>query len=595
MDSIYRYFKFVRPYWKMIAITIVIGIIKFGIPLTLPLLLKYVVDDLLTANISVAEKTSKLSWLMGAAFFLFIVLRGPIEYYRQYFAQLAANRVLYDIRDVLFAHMQKLSLRFYHQHKAGEVISRVINDVEQTKNFVLTGLMNIWLDMVTLVIAIGIMFYFDVKLTLVSIAVFPLYGLSVKFFYKRLRKLTKDRSQSLAELQGHLHERVQGVPVIQSFTLETFEQRRFEQRNGKFLDKALAHTRWNAHTFAVVNTIADIAPLLVIFYAGYQVIHESMTIGTMIAFYGYLERLYSPLRRLVNSSTSLTQSIASMDRVLELLDEPYDIKDQPHAQKVGPVRGEITFDNVYFKYQESGDWTLKGITLPIAAGETVAFVGMSGGGKSSLVSLIPRFYDVQKGAIFLDGIDIREITQHSLRDQIGMVLQDAILFSGSIIENIRMGRPEATMEEVIEAAKSANADEFISEFPMGYETEIGERGVKLSGGQKQRLAIARVFLKNPRIFIFDEATSALDLESEQAIQQAVDRLARDRTTLIVAHRLSTITHVDRIVLMEDGEIKEIGTHLELMERKGLYYKLFTIQDMPGLEKADALEKVDVRR
>jgi ABC-type multidrug transport system fused ATPase/permease subunit len=579
MNSVREYMKFVRPYWKMVLFTVIIGIFKFGIPLTLPLIIKYVVDDLLLADISKEIKVEKLLWLMTGAFVLFIVLRGPIEYYRQYYAQWIGNRVLYDIRDKLYDHMQRLSLRYYHNHKVGEIISRVINDVEQTKNFVITGLMNIWLDMVTLLIALAIMFYIDAELTLVAIAVFPLYGISVKYFYQRLRALTKERSQALAELQGHLHERVQGISVVRSFVQEEVEQDRFQKRNGHFLDRALAHTRWNANTFAVVNTITDLAPLLVIWYAGYHVIQETMTIGTMIAFYGYLERLYSPLRRLVNSSTTLTQAIASIDRVMEFMHEPYELQDASDAKTLSSVRGDISMERIWFRFEPEGEWVLKDLSLNIGAGQTVALVGMSGGGKSSLISLIPRFYDVEQGSIRLDGEDIRSVTMNSLRSQIGMVLQDTFLFSGSVIENIRMGKANASIEEVVAAANAAHAHGFISELPQGYDTEIGEKGVKLSGGQRQRVALARVFLKDPRILILDEATSALDLESEQLIQQALDRLVKDRTTIIVAHRLSTITHADNIILMENGQIVEQGTHAQLMAKAGAYYRLFNVQHL----------------
>lgn len=583
MDSIKAYMRFVRPYTKQIVLTIFIGILKFGIPLLIPLLLKYVVDDILLEDLPNAVKLERLAWVMAGAFVVFGILRGPIEYYRQYFAQWIASKVLYDIRDRLFAHIQKLSLRYYNNHKVGEIISRVINDVEQTKDFVVTGMMNIWLDLITLLIAVGVMMYIDVKLTLVSIAIFPLYGFAVKFFYQRLRMYTRDRSKALAALQGHLHERVQGMSVVRSFNLEDYEQGRFKERNGHFLHKALVHTRWNAHTFAVVNTLTDIAPLLMIAYSGYGVIQGTITVGTMVAFYGYLERIYGPLRRLVNSSTTLTQAIASMDRVHEFFTEPYDITDREDAREVEYVHGEIRFDNVGFRYEEDGEQVLRNINLTIHPGETVAFVGMSGGGKSSLVSLVPRFYDVTEGRVLIDDMDIREMTLSSLRDKIGIVLQDNILFSGTVKENILMGNPEADMKEIVEAAKAANAHDFIMQLPHGYDTEIGERGVKLSGGQKQRLAIARVFLKDPRILILDEATSALDMESEHLIQQSLERLAKDRTTLIVAHRLSTITHADKICLIEDGEIQELGTHEELMRLNGHYARLFNVQNLEAVK------------
>ncbi|MFC4401494.1 ABC transporter ATP-binding protein [Gracilibacillus xinjiangensis] len=580
MNSIKRYLKFVYPYKWKILLTIVIGIIKFGIPLLIPLIVKYVIDNIIGSDVmTTSEKLSELFWLMGISALVFIVLRPPIEYYRQYLGQWTGNKVLYDIREKLFDHIQRLSLQFYSRTKTGEIISRVIHDVEQTKNFVMTGLMNIWLDMVTIFIAIGIMLTMDVWLTIVAVALFPLYGISVKIFYGKLRALTRKRSQALAQVQGHLHERVQGIPVTRSFALEDYEQEQFDKQNKNFLDRAIDHTAWNAKTFSIMNTITDLAPLLVIGFAGYFAITSGLSVGTIAAFIGYMDLVYNPLRRLISSSTILVQSIASMDRVFEFIDEKYDIKDKPNAEKLSEVDGEVEFEHVSFRYEEEEEVVLKDISLKVKKGETVALVGMSGGGKSTIISLIPRFYDVTDGRILIDGHDIRDVQVRTLRDKIGMVLQDNILFSESIAANIRMGKPHATDEEVIEAAKAANAHGFISELTNGYDTLVGERGVKLSGGQKQRVAIARVFLKNPPLLILDEATSALDLESESLIQEALEKLASDRTTFIVAHRLSTITHADRIVLIEKGLIVEQGTHQELMQKRGSYYNLYHIQEL----------------
>lgn len=580
MDSIRRYLHFVKPYKWQIVGTIFIGILKFAIPLIIPILIKYVIDDIVgNHELAKAEKLDKLFWIMGIMLFIFVILRPPIEYYRQYFAQWTSSKILYDIRDNLYTHMQKLSFKYYSNTKAGEVISRVINDVEQTKAFVISGLMNLWLDVATILIAIAVMFTMNVKLTLVSLVLFPLYAFSVKYFFGNLRTLTRNRSQALAEVQSYLHERVQGMAVIKSFAIEDHEQKQFDRTNRNFLQKALEHTSWNAKAFAVVNTITDIAPLIVIGYSGYLVIEKQLTIGTMIAFIAYIDRLYNPLRRLVNSSTTITQSFASMDRVFEFADEKYDIVDEPNAADLTTVNGKIEFKNVSFAYEAGEEPVLKNINLEANKGETIALVGMSGGGKSSLVSLIPRFYDVTEGQILLDGVDIRKFKVQTLRDKIGVVFQDNILFSDSVRSNILLGKPGASNEEVEAAAQAANAQEFIASLPEGYETKVGERGVKLSGGQKQRVAIARVFLKNPPILILDEATSALDLESEHQIQEALEMLAKDRTTFVVAHRLSTITHADKIVLIEHGKIVETGTHEELMEKQGSYYRLFQVQQL----------------
>lgn len=580
MNSMKRYMEFVKPYNFQIFLTIVIGVIKFAIPLFIPILIKIVIDDIIGAEaLTNDEKMTQLIYWLGGTALVFLIVRPPIEYYRQYLAQLVSNKILFDIRKKMYIHLQKLSLKYYSNTRAGEVISRVINDVEQTKNFVMIGLMNVWLDLATILIAIGIMLTMNVKLTLVTLLAFPFYAFSVKYFFGRLRDLTKERSQALAGVQSYLHERVQGMSIIKTFTLEKHEQKLFNETNGEFLDAAVKQTVWNAKAFAVVNTITDIAPLLVIAYAGYEAIHGRLSVGTMAAFIAYVERLYSPLRRLVNSSTTLTQSFASMDRVFELMDEEYDIVDKKGASTLGTSSGEVTFSNVSFQYEKDGHMILEDIDFRVNAGETVAFVGMSGGGKSTIISLIPRFYDVTKGQILIDGKDVRDVTIESLRKQIGIVLQDNILFSDSVKSNILMGKPGATDEEVMEAAIAANAHDFIMELPEGYETKVGERGVKLSGGQKQRVAIARVFLKNPSILVLDEATSALDLESESLIQDSLEKLASNRTTIIVAHRLSTITHADNIIVIENGKVIENGSHAQLMKQKNTYYNLFQIQQL----------------
>lgn len=572
--------QFVKPYYWEIMLTLIIGVIKFAIPLFIPFLTKIVIDDIiLNTELTNAERIEQLVYWLGGAIIIFFIIRPPVEYYRQYFAQHVSNKVLFDIRKKLFVHLQKLSLKYYSNHRAGDIISRVINDVESTKNFVMIGLMNLWLDMTTILIVIGIMLTMNWKLTIVSIISLPLFAISVKYFFGRLRALTRIRSQALANVQSYLHERVSGISIIKSFALEEHEQKIFDKENGEFLEKSLDHTRWNAKSFAVVNTITDIAPLLVIGFASYLIINGQLSVGEMAAFMGYIERLYAPLRRLVNSSTTLTQSIASMDRMFSLMDEEYDVQNKPNALPLPPVSGKVEFKNVEFKYEEEGKTVLKNVNFTIQPGETAAFVGMSGGGKSTIVSLIPRFYDVTSGSVKIDERDVRDVDIKSLRSQIGIVLQDNIIFSDSVKQNILMGKPDATDEEVVAAAKAANAHDFIMSLPNGYDTKVGERGVKLSGGQKQRIAIARVFLKNPPILVLDEATSALDLESEALIQESLERLASDRTTIIIAHRLSTITHADKIFVIDHGELIEEGTHESLMAKKGVYHDLFQIQHL----------------
>ncbi|MCD0687753.1 SAV1866 family putative multidrug efflux ABC transporter [Staphylococcus aureus] len=575
-----RYLQFVKPYKYRIFATIIVGIIKFGIPMLIPLLIKYAIDGVINNHaLTTDEKVHHLTIAIGIALFIFVIVRPPIEFIRQYLAQWTSNKILYDIRKKLYNHLQALSARFYANNQVGQVISRVINDVEQTKDFILTGLMNIWLDCITIIIALSIMFFLGVKLTLAALFIFPFYILTVYVFFGRLRKLTRERSQALAEVQGFLHERVQGISVVKSFAIEDNEAKNFDKKNTNFLTRALKHTRWNAYSFAAINTVTDIGPIIVIGVGAYLAISGSITVGTLAAFVGYLELLFGPLRRLVASFTTLTQSFASMDRVFQLIDEDYDIKNGVGAQPIEIKQGRIDIDHVSFQYNDNEAPILKDINLSIEKGETVAFVGMSGGGKSTLINLIPRFYDVTSGQILIDGHNIKDFLTGSLRNQIGLVQQDNILFSDTVKENILLGRPTATDEEVVEAAKMANAHDFIMNLPQGYDTEVGERGVKLSGGQKQRLSIARIFLNNPPILILDEATSALDLESESIIQEALDVLSKDRTTLIVAHRLSTITHADKIVVIENGHIVETGTHRELIAKQGAYEHLYSIQNL----------------
>ena len=370
-ESTKRYLKFVKPYTWQIILTILIGIVKFAIPLFIPLLMKIVIDDIIGSEVLTKEEmTSQLFYWLGGTVLVFFIMRPPVEYYRQYYAQLVSNKILYDIREELYAHLQKLSLKYYSNTRAGEIISRVINDVEQTKNFVMIGLMNVWLDLATIIIAVSIMLTMDIPLTLVTLLAFPFYAYSVKHFFGKLRELTRKRSQALADVQSYLHERVAGVSVIKSFALEEKEQKLFDETNSNFLQKAIDHTKWNAKAFAVVNTITDVAPLLVIAYAGYQVIHEHLSVGTMVAFIAYIDRLYNPLRRLVNASTSLTQSFASMDRVFDLMKERYEITDKKNAIVLPPIQGKIEFENVSFAYDKEGEMILNGIDLTVKPGET---------------------------------------------------------------------------------------------------------------------------------------------------------------------------------------------------------------------------------
>ena len=569
-----RYLQFVKPYTWHIVGTIIIGILKFGIPLLLPLLIKFVIDDVINNGaLSIGQKTEKLTYALLIMGFIFIVLRPPIEYFRQYLAQWTSNKILYDIRKKLYTHLQALSSRFYANNKAGEVISRVINDVEQTKDFILTGLMNVWLDLVTIVIALSIMFVLDIKLTFAAIAIFPLFIFSIYYFFGKLRRLTRKRSQSLAELQGFLHERVSGMSVIKSFAIEKNEEKRFDERNRNFLTKATEHTLWNAKSFAVINTVTDLGPLLVVGIGGFLVINGQLTVGTLAAFVAYLEQLHGPLRRLVSSSTTLTQSIASMDRVFHLFDEKYDVKNTEDAEPIKITNGDIEFENVSFKYNEYDDEVLHQINLNINKGETVAFVGMSGGGKSTLISLIPRFYDVTEGELCIDGVNIKDVSQTELRDKIGFVPQKGVLFSGTIESNIKYADDNMSDEQMVEAARIAQATEFIEEKENKYKDPIAQGGGNVSGGQKQRLSIARAIAKDPEIFVFDDSFSALDFKTDSKLREALSEKTKDKTVIIVAQRISTVINANQIIVLEEGKVVGIGTHEELMKNNETYRQI----------------------
>lgn len=361
-----RYLQFVKPYKYCIFATIIVGIIKFGIPMLIPLLIKYAIDGVINNHaLTTDEKVHHLTIAIGIALFIFVIVRPPIEFIRQYLAQWTSNKILYDIRKKLYNHLQALSARFYANNQVGQVISRVINDVEQTKDFILTGLMNIWLDCITIIIALSIMFFLDVELTLAALFIFPFYILTVYVFFGRLRKLTRERSQALAEVQGFLHERVQGISVVKSFAIEDNEAKNFDKKNTNFLTRALKHTRWNAYSFAAINTVTDIGPIIVIGVGAYLAISGSITVGTLAAFVGYLELLFGPLRRLVASFTTLTQSFASMDRVFQLIDEDYDIKNGVGAQPIEIKQGRIDIDHVSFQYNDNEAPILKDINLSI--------------------------------------------------------------------------------------------------------------------------------------------------------------------------------------------------------------------------------------
>lgn len=572
--------KYISPYRNKLSLALLFGLLKYGFTLIIPLILKYIIDEvILSESVNQQEKFEMLLFSIGSIFLIILIFRPIIEFFRQYYAFCLENAVVYDIRNDLFHHLQKLSLNYYANKKSGDIISRTVHDVDKARSFVITGLVNIWLDIATIFVVVIILLTMNAKLTLVALLVFPFYVFCVKYYYSRLKIKTKERSQTLANIQSSLGEKIQGISVIISFVLEDYIQNKFKKTIKNHLKTSNEHGVEMGKTFASVNTITELAPLLVIGYAGYQVVSGVLSIGTMVAFVAFLDKMYTPLKRLSDSGNVLTQSLASIERLFEVFDSNIDVKDKDSSRIVNEFEGEIEFKSVSFSYGTNEEKVLKDINLKINKGEKVALVGASGGGKSSLVGLIPRFYDIDNGEITIDKQNINSMKLKSLRKNIGIVFQDNILFSDSVFENIKLGNPEATDEEIFEASKKANAHDFILKLPKGYNTNVGERGVKLSGGQKQRIAIARMFLKNAKILILDEATSALDLKSERLIQELIDELSKDKTSIIVAHRLSTITHVDKIVVFKDGEIVETGKHDELIDLKAVYYNLYKIQKL----------------
>lgn len=464
-------------------------------------------------------------------------------------------------------------LRFSGDTSPGGIVSRLINDIGLAQNLVGNALTNVWMDSISLVVILYFLFQIDMKLTLVALATFPLY----LFFYHNLGLKLKISShqiqQEIEVISGNIQEKIAGSLVVHAFNQEKNEQQNFNKDSEKLFSTTMYSVYLQSLNMVITGLLTNLAPLIVTIYGGYQVIIGHLTVGELVAVGMYLSPLYLPLQRFSELNVVFSSSMAALDRIFEIMDEEPEIVDKPNAIKLSDIKGEITFKDVTFSYQSASP-IIDQVNVTVSPGEKIAIVGHSGSGKTTLVSLIPRFYDVNAGAVFLDGRDIRDIQVKSLRRQIGIVLQDPILFSGTIRENILYGNPKASQAEIVAACKTANAYDFIKALPQGFDTEVGERGAFLSGGQKQRLTIARAFLKNPRILILDEATSSLDTESERLIQEALERLMVNRTTFIIAHRLSTIMDADRILVLHNGSIVQSGTHAELIQMNGIYQNLY---------------------
>jgi subfamily B ATP-binding cassette protein MsbA len=602
--AVIRFLAYLKPYLPLSLVAVCCGIVNYGVSALVPSITGYIIDRYMLHGASspsgpatAHQKTNPLypaldGFLKHVAphasatgqvnVLLFttmvcILLSGMVMFARVILINVGGQRVIFKLRNDLYEHIQGLSLNFFQQNRSGSIVSRLTSDIAMAQNFVGNACAILWMDGLS-VIGIGIwLFNIHRKMALVSLIVFPFWIASVRFFGKRIREVSHDVQEGMSELSGQVQEKISAATVVQAFAREKREKRLFHKVHRNLYERQVRSWQWMAGNAMASTILTGIAPLVVLVYGAQQVIAGNITPGMLITFWSTLGLFYFPLQRLTDLSAVISNATAAIERIFDIFDLRSDIQDATYALPIpSPIRGEVELKDVSFRYDES-EMILKNVNLKIMPGEVVAFVGPSGAGKSTLINLIPRFYDVSDGQITVDGLDIRDVKLKSLRNNIGLVLQDNILFTGTIRDNILYGRPGATGDEVTAAAVAGNAHDFIESLPEGYETEIGERGAKLSGGQKQRIAITRAFLRDPRILILDEATSALDSESEQLIQAALNKLMVGRTTLIIAHRLSTIMHADKIVAMQDGRIVEVGRHHELLERRGLYYQLYRAQ------------------
>ncbi len=495
------------------------------------------------------------------------------EYMSTLFLAYAGQSVLYRMRTQMFDHLHRLSLGFFDHNKVGKLMSRVQNDVGQLQEVITNGILNMLTSILTLLGIAIVMIVMNPRLALITLTVVPVLGLIIFIWQRYARRAFIRVRQAIAIVNDQLQESISGVRVVQSLSREQVNARQFDDVNRAHLDANISAARLQAFMMPTVQIMTAIAYALLIIFGGYQVMAGAMGVGILLSFILYIQRFFEPVMMLTMQYTELQRAMASGSRIFELLDVEPEIRDNPGAIEMPPVKGELKFNNVSFSY-EPGVEVLHNIDLTVSPGEMLAFVGRTGAGKSSLMNLTSRFYEIDKGEVTIDGYSVGAVTQESLRKQIGIVPQDAFLFSGTIEENIRYGNLEASHEEVIEAAKTAGVHEFISHLERGYDTPVGERGGNLSAGQRQLVCLARAILANPPIMILDEATSNVDTNTERIMQKSLRRLAKGRTCLIIAHRLSTITSADRIVTLEQGKIAEIGNHKELLAKKGLYYQMY---------------------
>jgi subfamily B ATP-binding cassette protein MsbA len=555
----------------------VCAMLAAGANLYVPWLIKGVIDQVL------ADKDMMMLNLIAISIVVAFFLRGVFLYGQHYLMSYIAQKVIIDVRDAIYRKLQKLPISYFEKRQTGTVMSYVTNDVAAMQ----AGLADHVIDMITegviLIGSFAMMCWLHWKLTLLTLIIVPLVGYTMNIFGRKLKQTSFTMQERVADITSLLQEALSAIRVIRSFVREEYEIQRFANQNQANFIAQMKNAKLMSMLAPVVEFLAAISVTLILWYGGMEVIDGHLTAGALIAFLVYAVNLSNPIKRLSRVYGNIQKAIAAAERVFAVLDTEEEITDAPDAKKMPIVKGNVKLTDVKFSYVE-GELAIKGISMEAQPGQMIAIVGASGSGKSTIANLIPRFYDIQSGSIEIDGYDIRSVTQQSLREQIGIVPQETVLFNGSVYDNIRYGNLDATKEEIIAAAKAANAHEFITQMTDGYETQIGERGALLSGGQRQRIAIARAILKDPQILILDEATSALDTESEKIVQEALDKLLVGRTSFVIAHRLSTIVRADVIIVMERGVIVERGTHEELLEKGGIYSKLHQMQQRDKQEE-----------
>ncbi len=566
--------SYYRPYLPLFLADMFFAILGAGVTLAIPLIVRYITNHVITLEAGAAlHKIAMLGLLMLAL----VAVEWFCNYFISNYGHVMGAKIEYDMRAEIFGHYQKLSFSFFNNQKVGQLMSRITSDLFDISELLHHGPEDLVISIIKIFGSFLILFGIDVKLALVAFAFVPLMLLYVLYFNTRMKRAFKRNRVKIAEINSQIEDNLSGIRVVKSFANEAVEQEKFKEGNQGFLAAKKNSYLYMAGYHSGLQALTTLITIAVLVAGAALITDGQVAVADLVTFLLYINTFTEPVKKLINFTEQFQNGYTGYERFMEMMAIEPDIADCLDAVELKGVKGDISFDNVSFHYEENTETVLNHINLEVKAGSYMALVGASGAGKSTLCSLIPRFYDVSGGAVRIDGQDIRKVTLKSLRSQIGIVQQDVYLFVGTVMDNIRYGKPGASREEVVEAAKNANAHEFIMNLPNGYDTDIGQRGVKLSGGQKQRLSIARVFLKNPPILIFDEATSALDNESERVVQESLEKLARNRTTFVIAHRLSTIRNAEKILVLTDTGIEEEGTHKELLEKNGIYAKLYQMQ------------------